>query len=284
MTIVYRVWLSVFAVILGLSTGAIAVFAESQVCETPIDMASVTDEIDKEKLVFIGEFHGSNEMPALLVSLVCHYATAGERVLVALEMPAYQNADFDAFIKSKSIDEAAVKLDWIITNPFLFQKGDSRQSKAMLGAINSFRNLAQDYSVDVKNVDLPPNSNDPKIVGITRDAYMAKAIETYYETGQYDRIFFYGGNYHTRLTTVQGVDAPVAAHLKNIKPFSIVLAFKVGELWACMSECGLQTLDYNKDNPSPENTLLIGKKKGFDGIIYLPVLTASEPVYKSQLK
>ncbi|UTW56434.1 hypothetical protein [Kordiimonas sp. SCSIO 12610] len=256
-----------------------AVLAEKYTCQSPVDMTSVINAIEDEKLIFIGELHGSNEMPVFLSALACHYAMAGERVLVALEMPVYQNDVLTDFVQAGNDVDAATAIDRLTTNEFWFQHGDGRQSKAMLGMINDLRQLSKGFQLDVVAVDLPQTEHDKSAISVTRDEFMAENIDGYIKTGIYDRILFFGGNNHTRLTKRQGVDKPIALHLKAMKPFSIVLSFKTGEVWACINSCGLNKLEYNKGNPAPENVFLERASDDFDGIVYFSKITASEPVF-----
>ncbi len=274
----------IYLAILAFVSMSVSCFSSDRTCETPVNIPSVVAAINKEKLIFLGELHGSNEMPAFLVSLACYYVQSGERVLIALEMPDDQNNALASFLKSPSDDIANIALSSLRMNKFWSRKGDGRQSRAMLTAINNFRGISQKYSLDLIGVDLPIDDYNNEKIAITRDQYMAKNIESYMQTNRYDRIIFYAGNNHTRLTKRKNIDSPVAYYMKKSKPFSIVLSFKIGELWACTNKCGIHKFEYNKNNSAPENVFVHRDANDFDGIVYFKLVTASQPALKKSEK
>ncbi|CAN5147558.1 hypothetical protein BH09PSE6_BH09PSE6_08150 [soil metagenome] len=101
--------------------------------QTLIDTGKIASQV-----ILVGEAHGSNEMPAFTLGLVCSLLTSGKSVVLGLEYAGEQQARFDRYIVSDGSADAQQMMqgyDW---------RGgcqDGRGSKAMLGLIESMRGL-----------------------------------------------------------------------------------------------------------------------------------------------
>src|SRR5438552_2936988 len=89
------------------------------------------------RVVWVGEMHGTSEMPALFADLVCVASTTARRVVVALERGADEQPLWDRFLISDGGPAARAALlkgsDW--TSP----TQDGRNSVAMLALADRLR-------------------------------------------------------------------------------------------------------------------------------------------------
>lgn len=273
------VLLSLKVCILCLLTGG--VWAQDY-CQSKVDIREIANVVDDKKIVLIGEFHGSEETPALLVSLACYYAKKQERVLIALEMPVDQNDQIDRYIQSETVMDK----NTLLANKFWQENLDGRGSAAMFQVFESVRDLSARYDVDVKGTDIPYFDPNFDRNNVNRDRYMGTEINRYFLTGQYDRILYIAGNYHTRILERDGDNSnSVTYWLGKDEYFSLNVSNKSGSTWACLGsvenfECKEHILSDRSDRPYPANRYLSQDEfeaPNYHGTVFFDRVTASLP-------
>ncbi len=66
-------------------------------CETPAGFQELYER--PQRLIFLAEIHGTEQVPAFLYELICGYLARGERVVLGLEMDHGDQPAIDAFLK-----------------------------------------------------------------------------------------------------------------------------------------------------------------------------------------
>jgi hypothetical protein len=104
----------------------------------------------------LGEYHGTQEMPAAAAEIACAAARPNERVVLALEISSSENASLQALINGEA--EAA---EIIGQSQFWQRARDGRSSAAMMQLLLRVRELRQQgLHIDVVAVDAPYNASD----------------------------------------------------------------------------------------------------------------------------
>jgi hypothetical protein len=123
---------SLVATLLVLASCASAA-SESVVCRAPAGVDALWRD-PQIRYVVLGEFHGTDNMPAAAAEIACDVAARGNRTLVALEIPRREQALIEAYV-SGGVDVATLLTsDWA-------RRSDGTASVAMLGLLTRLRNL-----------------------------------------------------------------------------------------------------------------------------------------------
>ncbi len=154
------------------------VAAAAPVCEPT---TKINAEKINERIIVVGELHGTNEMPAFVSSLACAFLRTGKPLLLGLEVPTDRQPAINEYMESqgspadrkKLVDSAVGKLD------------DGRSSHAMLALIESMRKLRQagaqvavmGFDISVGDLPTPLYPNEPIWKG-GRNMAMARNIES----------------------------------------------------------------------------------------------------------
>ena len=139
-------------------------------------------------IIWFGELHGSNEMPAAFGDAVCAASQGKRPIVVALERSSAEQTRWDTYLKSDGGDMARAQLltgaDW--SNP----GQDGRSSKAMLALAERLRQLKQSDRIQAVAVF------DAYEEGKTRDQWMADALMATLKAHPDAVILVYSGNVH----------------------------------------------------------------------------------------
>lgn len=92
--------------------------------------------------VWIGETHGSNEIPTVFGELVCDALSKGRRVTVALERPFEEQSALDGILSGKELSSARTVL---LNQPGWREGIDGRASQSMLRLLITLRELHKQY-------------------------------------------------------------------------------------------------------------------------------------------
>lgn len=124
-------------------------------CDPPSGIPELLDR--DQRIVVVGEMHGTAETPAAFARIVCEAASRGP-VTAALELPQPMQPQLDAFMAADSDAAAAAALDgaWFM-NPRI---DDGRTSRAMLEMMHALRRLRIDGR-DIAIVAFQPGSSRP---------------------------------------------------------------------------------------------------------------------------
>lgn len=233
--------------------------------------------IGDQRLVLLGEMHGTREIPEITANLVAEYAAKGP-VVLALEADAADQLRVDRFLRSDGSTKAYA--DLMLGHFWQEPMHDGRDSVAMQVLLERVRQLRKaGGDIDVVLFDAAGEGD--------RDARMAAAIRAALIGRSEARVLVLTGNVHAMtgeppqmLSDGKPYVPPktVGRHLADLSPLSIVFRAKEGTFWACRGgECGEQHIQAGGamgDLPRVE-------RNGADGswmlTMLLPRFTASPP-------
>jgi hypothetical protein len=240
--------------------------------------SGVVDLISRHRLVFVGEVHGSVEVPALILD-VARKATdspAGKELVVALELPDRMAPALAGFLTDEDPSESRAK---IMADPFWTWR-DGRSSEAMLALIDGLRELRRHgASVSIEPFD---SSNVEGEAGKLRDSHMAANIRRLLREQPESRILLLAGNYHTRMAKGAPWDADLehmAYLLRDEEPLTLDARSPTGSVWVCNPDCGVY--EFGKQAPPADAGVRLfdtPSDAGYHGEIVFPRFTASPPV------
>jgi len=197
--------------------------------------------VGADRLVLLGETHGTREIPDLVASLVADYAAEGP-VLLALEMPRSEHAALSQYLISDGGDAARAALRatafWTVTG----NQHDGRRSEDMLDLIEAVRAL-RDEGRDVAFVPYDVERGFDRVDGDARDAAMARHVRAAYAALPRGRLLVLAGNVHAMLRKPEHAPAqmpvPMGEHLHDLAPYSARIDARAGQSWACRdARCG----------------------------------------------
>ena len=257
--------------------GALLAMALSQsACGAPPGVPALLD--GPQRIVVVGEMHGTAETPAAFAAIVCEAAARGP-VTVALELPQPMQGQLDAFLAADGDAEAVAALEgsWFL-NPRI---DDGRTSRAMLEMMQALRRLRAEGR-DLAIVAFQPGSARPSEFP---QAYYELEMGYLLSLAAMDRpeakVFVLVGNIHagkTANTRFPGLGLPAAAHLPADETVTLYVAQQGGEAWNCRSECGVHPMASPHDAEA-RGVVLGGYGDGaYDGVLALGPSTASPPV------
>ncbi|MES2318847.1 MAG: calcium-binding protein [Pseudomonadota bacterium] len=213
---------------------ALAATAPAQAAQKDT-VAELISKAGNSKLIFVGEMHGTREVPALVADLAQRLAEPGAPgLVVALEYPQTDAAQLKAYFDG---DGSAVAKKQLLDSPFWSRAAqDGRSSHAMLALIESVRMQARSgRKIQLAAFDM--NASQEKS-GVSRDQSMAENLRAIIEANPSARVIALTGNYHAR----QADGAPwnpkhrfMAGYMKDLKPYSINVEALRGSYWACSS-------------------------------------------------
>lgn len=199
-------------------------------------------EIAGDRILLVGETHGTEQAPAFVTALTCLAAGRGETVVVGLEQSHIEQDRIDAFMVSGGGPEARDALMDGSTFWDLSPMRDGRSSEAMFAMMDAIRQMrAEGAEIELLALDFDPIADaDIADANYTRDAAMARRTVAAAERA--DRVIVLAGNVHTRRTayvrgdhrqeTIGSLTPPDAV-------YSVNLMHNGGSAWACrMGEDG----------------------------------------------
>lgn len=227
------------------------------------------------RLLVLGELHGTRETPLLVRALLDHYTAQGIPVRLALELPVAENSALETYITSNGT--AAARQALRTTNYWKVKDHlhDGRRSEDMLDLIESVRLLrAEGRDVDVAGFDRTPNPADA--APGTRDADMAKELrDRYAALPANGRLLVLTGNMHgTRSPPDRLGYATATSLLKDLPLYNVRIEARGGEFWGCRGHrrCGaLPLITYTGASPRTYTA----EDRDYDLWIFLPRFTVA---------
>lgn len=245
-------------------------------CAPPEGTAALLDR--PERIIIIGEMHGTAETPAAFAETVCAAALRGP-VTVALELPAGMQPQIDAFLTAPDEPTALVALE---DTPFRDPRmDDGRTSEAMWAMLNRVRLLKADGR-DVAISLFQPSSSRQK--GLDQSWYeldMGYLLAGAFHARPEARVLALVGNLHARNTGFErfpDVGLPAAAHLPTADTLTIDVVGQGGDAWNCQPECGSHPASAAYDAQARGFILEADVDGAYDGILALGPTTASPPL------
>jgi hypothetical protein len=238
-------------------------------------------------VVWVGEQHGTEEMPAFLTDLACIAGTQSRTVIVALERTEDEQPDWDRFLAS---DGSASAVAALTEAPIWTNGRDGRNSRAILAMAERLRHLKQDGRITgIRLIDRWAGASNDRN-GNHRDEEMAQAVSDIVRAKPDALVLVYSGNLHAMKRRASWLPAdvqnPAASYLPPAKILSVNLIGEKGEIWSCQaSGCGQHI--YSGESGHARSVVLVGgsgddhqsvASEGFDALGYTGVPTTASPL------
>lgn len=210
-------------------------------CAMPTGWAGIAEH--KPRFVVFGETHGTQEAPALVGNVACALASGGERVLLAIELSATNNAAL----------QAAWRLPVDHFQPALRNAGwagrkDGVASRAMfdmLVRLHAVKEAGLPIEVAAFN-GARDEAQRARFVALAgqgaHEASQAENISDAASAGHYDRVLVLVGSFHARIKSLGegwGLFEPMAMRLAQIGPvLSLRMRDAGGSMWNCIAKPG----------------------------------------------
>lgn len=226
---------------------------------------------------FIGELHGTKQVPELFLKLVARLQSLGRPLVVGVELHVADSEAIDNYVTNKTVrdsearDELLRGLSWSCNG-----YADGRTSQAMLNLLQQIRNL--NSLKGLQHINVVPFLN-----GIDHDAYQLLSTAVA-RAGTGARLIVLTGNIHAMKKTlaIPGVQRPIASYFADNETYSLDVSAENGETWACFSDtepCGPYKLNTSlQQNRCLETCYVNERKYGFDATFSFKTVTASAPV------
>ena len=252
--------------------------APVQAINAPADIScsgirGMTEYLQGHRIVMFGEGHGTNEMPATFLRIVCIALQQGAEVSVGLEQPIDQEQPLATYLASNG-DLAAREA--ILKTNFWNTGRDGRASVAMLDMIDGLRRLRRaGYRLEVFPMQGPSTDwhlrNDEKMADRIRREFSARPTSL---------ILTLSGNIHNMKTKPSWlpaeVPAPILTYLKDLEATTFNITSTGGGAWDCQKECSVHS---RAVQAGPEEFVVIAAdvKDAYTGAISVGQTTASPP-------
>jgi hypothetical protein len=258
--------------LLAIALAAFGASASSQTLPPGADCTEIPGTapvLGAGRIVMVGEIHGTNEMPAEFLRLVCSALQRGRAVSVGIEM-VDPGGTLAAYLASTG--DAASRQALLKARHWNGMR-DGRSSMAWLGMIEAFRTMRQrGLPVSVFALNDQPFTGD-------RDTAMAARVREEHAAHPDALILAYTGNIHNMLTRMAGIPAPMGALAADMEPVSIVLTSDAGQAWMCTgpNECGATGLPATLENGPPHAARPAARAGVYTLQINVGRITASPP-------
>lgn len=231
-----------------------------------------------QRVIVIGESHGTAETPAAFAQMACAAAEKGP-VTIALELPTDMQPQLDAFLAAP--DEAAAVQALSGTHFMNPRMNDGRSSHAMLAMLLSIRQLRVDGRDVAFHAFQPSTSRPRELTQAWYELDMGHALAGAIYARPQSKVLVIVGNLHARKTgypRFSDVGIPAAGHLPAADVLTLKVAQQGGTEWNCQAECGANPSRAVVDIDLRGVRLEPSEDGAYDGILALGPSTASPPV------
>lgn len=235
-----------------------------------------------QRIIVLGESHGTAEAPAAFGQMVCAAAQGGA-VTVALELPTAMQAQLDAFLSAPDDIRA---MEALSGSPFLNPRmNDGRSSEAMMAMMRLVRQLRAQGRDVTFHAFQPSKLRPPQMIQAWYELDMGHALAEGALARPDARVLAIVGNLHARKTghpRFAEVGVPAAGHLPAQETLTLSIAQQGGFAWNCQAECGIHPSREVYD-ASVRGVILQPSEDGaYDGVLALGPSTASPPIASSR--
>jgi len=234
-----------------------------------------------ERILVVGDSHGTVEIPAAFLGIVCEAANQGP-VTVALEMPETGRALFEAAMAAPT--EAAARHAFLYGDFGHPRRTDGRNSEAMLEMMLGF------WRLKAAGHDLVLHPFQPVMSTIRGreqawwELEMAYGMSRALVARPQARLLIFVGDLHARkagFARLQDVGRPAAGHLYAADTLTLHIAQQGGASWGCQETCGPQTSIGRYDADARGIILGPVDDGAYDGVLAVGPTTASPPAAQS---
>ncbi|XLZ72169.1 hypothetical protein ABT364_09465 [Massilia sp. SR12] len=224
----------------------------------------------RERVILVGELHGTKEMPAFVAGLACSLLQQGRQVVLALELPSDLQPDIERYMASDGSEPARQPL---YASSF-GKLQDGRGSAAYMGLIEQVRVLRQAGApVSLAATDVGRGPTAAQESG-TRDNVMANNIAALARSNAAATVVSLSGNSHApkQKGGHAGANYEPMGYLltKHMPTYAISLAHSGGTAWVCMPDCG----EHEIDAPARRAGFKVGR---YDKEVKVGAISASPP-------
>jgi hypothetical protein len=268
--------------------------SQTPTCETAYELP---DDVAAQKIITIGEVHGTTEIPRAVGELACSFLKRGKSVVVGLEITdeALQSMLTYQTSAKTAADKAAI-MQSKFWNP---KMQDGRSSKAMFSLIAQLNQFKQKgLSIEIMAFDYLTASAEAKLklsndnYSLLRDQSMTEHNERMISANPEKTFILFAGNYHASKQKVLGSNPNwrSMAHLLSEKyPLTSFNAdYRGGSAWNCrpfngQTKCGANEMRGFSENESKpfiriDSNWKMANFPKYDGTLYVgPTITASPP-------
>jgi len=225
----------------------------------------------KDKIIWLGEMHGSREVPSLLLSFFRLIKKHDKTPIVALEWPDSLQKHVDHFLKTGDLEP-------LFSHPSFYKHmHDGRSSEAMVELLKKLREEKVE-KIHCFDTDLP----------IDREKFMYESLLNFTEKNTFSKIILLSGNVHSRTDMGTPWDSQyksAAFLLKQKIPSlrSFLTEASKGQIWMCWNNepCGPQNVGTSL-NDHPKHFISFKAREAHMGFIYSPQFSPSFPAVKSK--
>lgn len=246
---------------------ALAASAGAQSAPLPCEPQSQFDAgTVRERIILVGELHGTNEMPAFVSGLACSLLQKGRQVVLSLELPSRLQPEIERYLASDGGDAARQPL----YDSGFGKLNDGRGSAAYMEVIERVRRLRRAGApIALAAIDMNP-SQQPG----TRDAIMAGNVAGLARRNPQAAVLSLSGNIHAskKKGGHAGADYEPLGYLlsRQVDTHAIYLAHAGGSAWVCMPQCGVYEM-------SGVDGAIGASPPGYDRVVMVGGITASPP-------
>lgn len=228
------------------------------------------EALDAHRIVAIGEYHGSVEIPRLFADVVCSVVERhpGQQIVVGLELPRRFNRIFSRISRARRADV----IRELEADSFWDEFRDGRHGLAMLALVRSFVGLSAETGGRVVLTAF----EQPRI-----DEAAAAQLAEEISQRRDPRVLLLMGNAHARHVVMPGQDIePLVKNLTiaghDVASFDIVAGG--GQAWFCAPECGARPIPRTGAGRERRIVIAPGFREGaYDGYYEIPELSISPP-------
>jgi hypothetical protein len=238
-------------------------------CDQPVP--KFIDDI-REQVIFVGEIHGTKEMPAFAGSLACRFAKRNIPVLLGLEMPADIQAALNAY--HASIGDKSAKANLLAHRFWQVGGKFGMASEAMFDLIEFCRKLrivgyeVIPFAYVAPQTDRPLKNDENH--SLHNDLMMAANIQARAVQYPSHKVIVLSGNLHAKKAATS-LSAAIFLE-KVVANFSILLSPQGGYTLGCTGKTALQ-LVCGVDSIAPQAL----EDESYNAVIPLLEVHASPP-------
>ncbi len=200
------------------------------------EIALLRPHLAEERLILLGEMHGTREIPAFVGELV-DALSAGQPLVLALELDGSQQAAFDRYLASDGGTDARLKLE---SSPYWTLVGDQhdgRRNRQSLALIEKTRALkASGRKLELLAFDPARSTRDH----YERDQVMAENLREAVAAHPDARVLVLTGNVHAMRKRPSyappEMQQPMGSFLADLDPFAIRIEAREREFWSCRNK------------------------------------------------
>lgn len=254
---------------------AAALLSSQSPCDAPEGTSALLER--PERIIVVGETHGTVETPTAFLSIVCEAARQGP-VSVGLELPETDKPLLD-FVMAAPDEATATR--FLKAGDFGDpRRDDGRHSQAMFDMIIGFWRL----KAAGHDIALRPFAARMSVISGRDQAWweleMAYGMSRPLVDRPQARVLILVGNLHARKTTFDRwpeVGLPAAGHLYGPDTLTLNTLQQGGDSWGCRETCGPHT-DIQVHDVDARGIRLGRVEDGaYDGVLAVGPTTASPP-------